>query len=242
MRRDRLRRVALDLRGLVGMKDILRLSGGAKLDPAVDLWLADGPVELRSIAQKWFVQMRQCGDDVRELMHDGCPVACVEDAPFGYVNSFNTHVNVGFFHGAVLEDPAGLLEGIGKRMRHVKLNPRREVDAAALCELIDAAYLDIKVRLGKRIILGALNNGGPMRYDEEKIDEAVLAVLYLTAWEEQGLTRAWKGIDWDASNRLHQRGLIDDPRNKNKAVIFTEEGLARARASAEKLFSSGPRK
>jgi hypothetical protein len=61
-----------------------------------------------------------------------------------------------------------------------------------------------------------------MRYDEAKIDEAVLAVLYLTAWEEHGLTRAWKGIDWDASNRLHERGLIDDPKNKNKSVIFTE--------------------
>jgi hypothetical protein len=148
MRPHRPRRVALDLRGLVGMKDILRLSGGVKLDPAVDVWLTDGSVELRSIAKKWFVQMRQCGDDVRELMHDGCPVACVEDAPFGYVNAFKTHVNVGFFHGAVLEDPAGLLEGTGKRMRHVKLNSRREVNAAALSDLIDAAYLDTKVRLG----------------------------------------------------------------------------------------------
>jgi hypothetical protein len=148
MRRPRSGRVALDLRGLIGMNDILRLSGGAKRDPAVDIWLTDGPVDLRSIAQKWFAQMRQCGDDVRELIHDGCPVACVEDAPFGYVNSFKTHVNVGFFHGAELEDPAGLLEGSGKRMRHVKLNPGREVSAAALSDLIHAAYLDIKVRLG----------------------------------------------------------------------------------------------
>ena len=148
MHRLRPGRVALDLHGLVGMKDILRLSGSVELDPAVDIWFKDGPVELRSIAQKWFVQMRQCGEDVRELMHDGCPVACVEDAPFGYVNSFKTHVNVGFFHGAVLEDPAGLLQGTGKRMRHVKLNPDREVSAAALSDLIDAAYLDIKVRLG----------------------------------------------------------------------------------------------
>ena len=148
MHRLRPGRVALDLHGLVGMKDILRLSGSVELDPAVDIWFKDGPVELRSIAQKWFAQMRQCGDDVRELMHDGCPVACVEDAPFGYVNSFKTHVNVGFFHGAVLEDPAGLLQGSGKRMRHVKLNPDREVSAAALSDLIDAAYLDIKVRLG----------------------------------------------------------------------------------------------
>ena len=77
-----------------------------------------------------------------------------------------------------------------------------------------------------------------MRYDEAKIDEAVLAILYLTAWEEHGLTRAWKGIDWDASNRLHECGLIDDPKNKTKSVIFADEGLALARASAERL---GPR-
>lgn len=141
-------RVALDVRGLIGTNDILRLSEGLKRHPAVDIWLSDAPVELRSIAQKWFSQMRQCGGDVRELMHDGCPVACVEDAPFGYVNSFKSHVNVGFFHGAALQDPAGLLEGNGKRMRHVKLHPGRESNAAALSRLIAAAYLDIKVRLG----------------------------------------------------------------------------------------------
>jgi hypothetical protein len=148
MRSTSPRRVALDLRGLIGIKDIFRLSGGVRRDTAVDSWFTDGPVELQSIAQKWFARMRGCGDDVLELIHDGCPVACVEDAPFGYVNSFKTHVNVGFFYGAVLEDPADLLEGSGKRMRHVKLKPDREVNAAALSDLIDAAYLDIKVRLG----------------------------------------------------------------------------------------------
>ena len=147
MRRHRPRRIALDLPGLIGKSEILRLSGGVKLDPAVETWLTDGSIELRSIARKWFVQMRQCGEDVRELIHDGCPVACVEDAPFGYVNSFKSHLNVGFFHGAVLKDPSGLLEGSGKRMRHVKLKPGHELNAAALSELIDAAYLDIKARL-----------------------------------------------------------------------------------------------
>ena len=141
-------RIALDLRGLIGGNDILRLSGGIKRDPAVDIWLSDGPFQLRSIAQKWFGRMRQCGDDVREQMHDGCPVACVEDAPFGYVNSLKSHVNVGFFYGAVLKDPAGLLEGSGKRMRHVKLKPGPELHTAALRDLIDAAYLDIGTRLG----------------------------------------------------------------------------------------------
>ena len=91
--------------------------------------------------------MRECGDDVRELMHDGCPVACVGDAPFGYVNVFTAHVNVGFFHGAALDDPAGLLEGSGKRMRHVKLRPGADRNLAALSALIDAAYADIESRL-----------------------------------------------------------------------------------------------
>lgn len=148
MRPHRSRRVALDLRGLIGSTDIFRLSRGVKNDPAVDSWLTDSPIELRSIAQQWFVRMRQCGDDVRELMHDGCPVACVEDAPFGYVNSFKSHVNVGFFYGAMLRDPAALLEGSGKRMRHVKLKPGTDIDTAALRDLIDAAHSDIKARLG----------------------------------------------------------------------------------------------
>jgi hypothetical protein len=148
MRQLKPRRIALDLRGLIGSNDIFRLAGCVKRDPAVDSWLADGPSELRSIAQKWFERMRQCGDDVRELMHDGCPVACIEDAPFGYVNSFKSHVNVGFFYGAALEDPAGLLEGSGKRMRHVKLKPGLDVKTAALRELIGAAYIDIGARLG----------------------------------------------------------------------------------------------
>jgi hypothetical protein len=141
------RRIALDLHGLSGLNAVFRVSLGVKRDPAVDAWL-DGPGELRSIAHTWFARMRRCGPDVRELIHDGCPVACVKDAPFGYVNSFKAYVNVGFFNGAVLEDPAGLLEGSGKRMRHVKLSPQRELNAAALGDLIDAAYADIRLRLG----------------------------------------------------------------------------------------------
>jgi hypothetical protein len=145
----RRRRVALDLRGLIDRVELFRLSKGAKRDPAVERWLNDDPIELRSIAKEWFTHMRRCGDDVRELMHDGCPVACVEDAPFGYVNAFKSHVNVGFFYGALLEDPAGLLEGSGKRMRHVKLQPGGDVDAHSLRILIDAAYADIKTRLAQ---------------------------------------------------------------------------------------------
>jgi hypothetical protein len=125
---------------------ILRLSGTLERDPAIDAWLNSPPDELRSIARKWFAQMRALGDDVRELMHDGCPAACVDDAPFGYVNTFRSHVNVGFYNGAFLRDPASLLEGTGKRMRHVKLKPGVEIDSSALADLIHAAYLDMKAR------------------------------------------------------------------------------------------------
>jgi hypothetical protein len=147
MRGNKPRRLPLDLRGLSGQVDIFRISGAVEKDPAVDIWFTDGPVELRSMAQSWFVRMRQCGADVRELMHDGCPVACVEDAPFAYVNSFKSHVNVGFFYGAMLGDPAGLLEGSGRRMRHLKMSPARPPNASALSDLIEAAYVDIKARL-----------------------------------------------------------------------------------------------
>jgi hypothetical protein len=128
---------------------LLRFSGAVKRDPAIDAWLSEQRDELRPLAELWFERMRQCGDDVCELMHDGCPVACVQDAPFGYVNAFAAHVNVGFYHGATLDDPAGLLHGTGKRMRHVKLLPGREVDFDALGDLIAAAYSDITRRLAE---------------------------------------------------------------------------------------------
>jgi hypothetical protein len=102
---------------------------------------------LGDIARQWFEVMRGCGDEVRELLHDGCPVACLGNAPFGYVNVFTAHVNVGFFRGAALADPAGLLQGTGKFMRHVKLRPGTAANAAALSSLIDAAYSDIKERV-----------------------------------------------------------------------------------------------
>jgi hypothetical protein len=126
---------------------LFRLSGAVHRDPAVDTWLSEPADELRRVAQTWFEHMRDCGADVRELMHDGCPVACVQDAPFGYVNAFKAHVNVGFFHGATLGDPAGLLEGTGKHMRHVKLRWGEPVNTAAMTGLIAAAYRDIRSRL-----------------------------------------------------------------------------------------------
>ncbi len=104
------------------------------------------PDELGAIAERWFSFIRGCGSDVRELLHDGHPTACVGDAAFAYVNAFRAHVNVGFFRGTELPDPAGLMEGTGKLMRHVKLSPERQVDTAALEKLIVSAYTDIKAR------------------------------------------------------------------------------------------------
>lgn len=129
------------------MKGLLRFDGAVERDPAVDAWLTERSGELGAIARRWFELMRQCGDDVRELVHDGGPVACVGDAPFAYVNAFTSHVNAGFFYGADLPDPAGLLEGDGKRMRHVKLRPGAAVNAPALARLIDEAYSNTKRRL-----------------------------------------------------------------------------------------------
>ena len=86
-------------------------------------------------------------DDVREVLHDGQPTACVHDAAFAYVDAYTAHVNVGFFRGAELDDPAGLLEGGGKTMRHVKLRPEAEVDAEALGRLIRSAYSDMQRRV-----------------------------------------------------------------------------------------------
>jgi hypothetical protein len=103
--------------------------------------------DLGAIAKCWFDVMRDCGDDVREVLHDGHPTACIGDAAFAYVNAFTAHVNVGFFRGAEIADPKGLLEGTGKFMRHVKLRPERDVDATALIKLIETAYTDMRKRL-----------------------------------------------------------------------------------------------
>jgi hypothetical protein len=129
------------------MDEIFRLSGTLRRDPRIEAWFSGFADPLRAIARPWFERMRGCGADVRELFHDGCPVACVQDAPFGYVNAFKAHASVGFYRGDALADPARLLEGAGKRMRHVKLVPGKEVDRDALRALIDAAYRDMRRRL-----------------------------------------------------------------------------------------------
>ena len=127
--------------------DLLRFNGAVQRDPAIDAWMKAHEGALGAIAHEWFAMMRACGDEVRELLHDGCPVACLGDAPFGYVNVFTSHVNVGFFQGATLRDPARLLQGTGKFMRHVKLRPGAATDAESLRRLIEAAYSEMKARV-----------------------------------------------------------------------------------------------
>lgn len=131
------------------MSTLLRFDGSTPRDAAIDRWLDTRPAELGTIARTWFTRIRQCGADVRELMHDGCPTTCVEDAAFAYVNVFRAHVNLGFFRGHALPDPAGLLEGTGKFMRHVKLRPGVAVDGAALEALVAVAHADIVARLAR---------------------------------------------------------------------------------------------
>jgi hypothetical protein len=124
---------------------LFRFPGAVRRDPAVEAWFAKGA--LHGFARPWFEAMRQCGPDVRELLHDGCPTACAGDAAFAYVNAFTAHVNVGFFQGAALHDPRHLLEGVGKRMRHVKLRWGEPVNEEALNALIVAAHSDMRARL-----------------------------------------------------------------------------------------------
>ncbi|HEY4221236.1 MAG TPA: DUF1801 domain-containing protein [Myxococcota bacterium] len=127
----------------------MRYPSAAPHDPAVDAWLEErqrAQPELGALARAWCAHLRACGDDVCELMHDGQATACVGDAPFAYVGVFSAHVNVGFFHGASLADPARVLEGSGKFMRHVKLRPAH-VHSDAVRALVNAAYVDVRARL-----------------------------------------------------------------------------------------------
>ena len=129
------------------MDELFRFPGALRRDPAVEAWFVEPDHEVRRIAEPWFEKMRGCGGDVRELLHDGHPTACVRDAAFAYVDAFRAHANIGFYQGASLDDPAGLLEGAGKRMRHVKVRWGEAVDAPAIGALITAAYRDMRARL-----------------------------------------------------------------------------------------------
>ena len=129
------------------MEPLFRLTGARRDDPAVSAWFEAGDPGLRQLARFWFDQIRACGLDVVECLHDHQPTACVADAAFAYVAAYRAHAAVGFFHGADLPDPSGLLEGSGKRMRHVKLRWGQPAPEAALQALITAAHSDIRARL-----------------------------------------------------------------------------------------------
>jgi hypothetical protein len=85
-------------------------------------------------------------------------------------------------------------------------------------------------------LVGRRSWGGTMKIDPDKVDEAVIALLFLVSFESSGVTRAWKGHEWDALNRLHESGLISNPKGKAKSVVLTNEGKLKARRACEKLF------
>lgn len=127
--------------------DLFILNGAGRYLREVEEWLSGEPAQLYSIAREWFKEVRACGDDVTELLHDGCPTACVEDAAFCYVNVYKHYVSIGFFAGAFLDDPKQMLQGSGKRMRHVKIIPDNDFDKSALKQLIANAYAELNSRL-----------------------------------------------------------------------------------------------
>ena len=129
---------------------LFSLEGGRRPHPAVERWFQSRPPILGAFAKQWFDEMRQCGPDVFEVLHDGHPTACVGNLAFGYVNAFRDHVNVGFFLGSSLDDPKRLLEGSGRFMRHVKICVGEAVDEGRLRALVVAAYADMKSRLLER--------------------------------------------------------------------------------------------
>ena len=128
------------------VSDLFRFSGAVRRHPEVEAWFSsDTPT--RRVAEHWFARLRTLGEDVRELLHDGHPTACVDDAAFAYVDAFTAHVNIGLYRGALLDDPAGLLEGAGKRMRHVKVRWGAPLDEKALQALLVAAYEDMRAQV-----------------------------------------------------------------------------------------------
>jgi len=129
------------------MSSLMRFPSAVKRHNAVQSWLREQPGELGVLARHWLEVIRRCGEEYRELLHDGYATACVHDAAFAYIGVFKSHVNVGFFRGAELTDPSRLLEGTGKLMRHVKLRPGRELDEAALTGLITLAYTEMRSRM-----------------------------------------------------------------------------------------------
>ena len=129
------------------MNELFIFPESVKHSPEVEEWLSGEPDALYAIAREWFKEMRNCGGSVTELIHDGCPVACIDNAAFAYVNVFKSHVNVGFYLGAYLKDPENLLEGTGKRMRHIKIKPSADVNKKTIRKLIGESCKLVKSRI-----------------------------------------------------------------------------------------------
>lgn len=129
------------------MPPLLRFIGKDLQDITFNDWLMEKPEELQPIAQKWFDVLKNSGQEVEGIFHDNYPIVCVDNAPFAYVNAYSAHVNLGFFYGAELPEPNGLLQGTGKRMRHVKLRPDSDYDEKEILILVEIAYADILQRL-----------------------------------------------------------------------------------------------
>jgi hypothetical protein len=129
------------------MEKLLLYAGKDLQDLTMEEWLKTKAPILQPIAKKWFTEIKNCGEDVQIIFHDGYPIGCVHQAPFTYVNAFTAHVNVGFFYGAELHNQNGMLEGSGKRMRHIKIKPDIVFDEREIVRLMRTAYIDIKRRL-----------------------------------------------------------------------------------------------
>jgi hypothetical protein len=220
------------------MSEILRYSGAVRRDPGIEAWFSRAD-PLRDMVRPWFELVRKCGTDVRELMHDGCPVACVSDAPFAYVNAFKGHANVGFYHGASLADPAGILHGEGKRMRHVKLRPGEPQPEGALKALIALAYEDIRQRLkhpteraimpaaakisARKVVAMPAQAGSPAKLVEARIDA-------LGDWRGEVLGRvralireACPGAVEDVKWRKPSNGMLGVPVWEHAGILCTGE-------------------
>lgn len=117
---------------------------------AVQSWLDCHGDGVGRLAQHWFTIARTCGDEVQEVMHDGHPTVCTGQVAFVYVSVHTQHANVGFYRGAELQDPLGLLEGNGKMMRHVKVRPGQDYDQDALTGLIHQAYKQMQEAIASR--------------------------------------------------------------------------------------------
>lgn len=126
------------------------LPGGRRDDPAVAQWFDTLTEPLGPLARSWFHILRDCGPDVGEQLHDGHPTACVGEWAFASISAFRQHANLNFYFGAVLDDPAGLLRGRGRYMRHVRLLPDTLMDRVPLIALIQSAYRDLHRRLTLR--------------------------------------------------------------------------------------------